>query len=156
MYSRQFGFDALIARLFAFVGPHLPLEGYAVGNFIRDALNGLGIRIESDGSTVRSYLYGADMALWLWTILLSGDSLRPYNVGSEGAITVRDLGVKVAAAAAKKASVEVLGRPGVPATRYVPDTTRAQTELGLREHVSLEEALTRALEWHRFHQLQTH
>jgi len=41
MYGRVYGFDAMIARLFAFVGPLLPLDAnYAVGNFIRDVLKG--------------------------------------------------------------------------------------------------------------------
>lgn len=154
MYARQFGFDVLIARLFAFVGPHLSLDGYAVGNFLRDAMNGGPIRIESDGSTVRSYLYAADLAIWLWTILLRGESLRPYNVGSSRPITVRELAEKVAAGAGGNANVEVLGRPDVSATRYVPDTTRAQNELGLHAKVSLEESLKRTMEWHRIRALQ--
>jgi dTDP-glucose 4,6-dehydratase len=149
MYSRQYGFDAMIARLFAFVGPHLSLDGYAVGNFLRNAMNGRTISIESDGTTVRSYLHAADLALWLWTILLRGQSLRPYNVGSPQAVTVRELAQKVAALAGNNATVEILGRPGVPATRYVPDTSRAQSELGLRARVSLEEGLKRTVEWHR-------
>ena len=149
MYARQFGFDAMIARLFAFVGPHLSLDGYAVGNFVRDAMIGQPIRIESDGSTVRSYLYAADMALWLWTVLLRGESLKPYNVGSPSPVTVRELAEKVATVAGNHARVEVLGRHGVPATRYVPDTSRTQNELGLRAQVSLEESLLRTMEWHR-------
>jgi dTDP-glucose 4,6-dehydratase len=149
MYSRQFGFDTLIARLFAFVGPHLPLEGYAVGNFLRDAMSGSSIRIESDGSTVRSYLYAADMAAWLWTILLKGESAHPYNVGSPKAITVRELANEVAKTADRKIGIEVLGRSGVPATRYVPDTSRAERELGLTARVSLEESLRRTMAWNR-------
>jgi dTDP-glucose 4,6-dehydratase len=154
MYSRQYGFDALIARLFAFVGPHLPLDGYAVGNFLRDAMNGQPIRIESDGSTVRSYLYAADMALWLWTILLHGKALHPYNVGSPTPVTVRELADLVVAVAVNKTAVEVLGQPGIPATRYVPDTSRAEAELGLHAQVSLEDSLLRTMEWHRARALQ--
>ena len=149
MYSRQFGFDALIARLFAFVGPHLPLEGYAVGNFLRDAMNHRTIRIESDGSTIRSYLYAADMAAWLWTILLKGESAHPYNVGSPHAITVRELAQTVASIDGGNLKIEVLNRPGIPATRYVPDVSRAQNELGLQAHVSLQEALQRTVTWHK-------
>jgi dTDP-glucose 4,6-dehydratase len=149
MYARQFGMEALIARLFAFVGPHLPLEGYAVGNFMRDALNGRTIRIESDGSTVRSYLYAADMASWLWTIMLKGEAARPYNVGSPHAITVRELAKLVADTADHRVEVEVLNRPGVPTTRYVPDTSRAERELGLALHAPLEDGLRRTMKWHR-------
>jgi nucleoside-diphosphate-sugar epimerase len=149
MYARQYGFDALIARLFAFVGPYLPLDNFAVGNFIKNVRDGKAIRIESDGSTARSYLYGADMAVWLWTILLRGQSFRPYNVGGSTPISIRQLAEKVAAVAGNDTSVEVLGLPGVPATRYIPDTLRARTELQLKEHVRLEEALKRTLSWHR-------
>lgn len=149
MYARQFGFDAPIARLFAFVGPHLPLEGYAVGNFLRDAINGRIIRIESDGSTVRSYLYAADMAAWLWTILLKGESVHPYNVGSPNAITVRELAETVAGIADEDLKIEILNRPGIPATRYVPDVSRAQNELALQAHISLKEGLQRTVAWHK-------
>ena len=150
-HGRQFGFKATIARLFAFVGPHLSLDGYAVGNFLRDTMHGRTIRIESDGSTVRSYLYAADMAAWLWTILLKGESARPYNVGSSQAITIRELAETVSGLQSKHTDVEILGRPGVPATRYVPDVSRAENELGLRQNISLQEALRKTLEWHRHH-----
>jgi dTDP-glucose 4,6-dehydratase len=148
-YSRAYGFDAAIARMFTFVGPRLPLEHYAVGNFIRDAIEGRPIEIESDGSTVRSYLYAADMAIWLWTILLRGVSANPYNVGSPRALTVRKLAETVAGVVGEEVAVRVLARPGIPATRYVPDTSRAESELGLRVRISLEEGLKRTVEWQR-------
>jgi len=153
MHSHQFGFDVTIARLFAFVGPYLPLEHYAVGNFIRDAMHGRAIEIQSDGTTVRSYLYAADMAIWLWTILLQGDSLRPYNVGSPEAISVRELAGAIAEVSGDKAGVAVLGRAGVPATRYVPDTSRAEKELGLKVRIPLRDAIKRTMDWRAMHAL---
>ena len=148
MYACQFGFNSIIARLFAFVGPYLPLEGYAVGNFLRDAINGRTIRIESDGTTVRSYLYAADMAAWLWTVLLKGKSRRPYNVGSPHAITVAELAEAILTISGRRSSVAILGERDVPATRYVPDTSRVTNELGLRPRIALQDALQRTFQWH--------
>ncbi len=145
------GLPVKIARLFAFVGPFLPMDaGYAVGNFIRDALAGEPIRIGGDGTPVRSYLYSADLAWWLWTILLAGEAGRAYNVGSGSALSVRELAEEVA---------RVLGAPGVDVARqpergtapnrYVPDVSRANKELGLTPAISLEEGIIRAAAWHR-------
>jgi dTDP-glucose 4,6-dehydratase len=149
-YASVYGFDALLARLFAFVGPYLPLDAnYAVGNFIRDALAGGPVRIEGDGAPCRSYLYAADLAIWLWTILFRGAAGRPYNVGSPEAISIADLAGRVVAVAAPGAEIRIArqAEPGSPAPRYVPATERAERELGLRPWISIEEGVRRTCEW---------
>lgn len=140
-----------IARCFTFVGPYLPLDAnFAVGNFVRDALQGGPIRISGDGTPRRSYLYGADMAAWLWTILVRGDVCRPYNVGARREVTIRQVAEAVARCADTAGEIEMGSRPvpGAAPQRYVPDNTRAQ-ELGLRETIPLEEGIRRMIAWHR-------
>jgi dTDP-glucose 4,6-dehydratase len=151
-YARQHGIACPIARGFAFVGPYLPLDlHFAIGNFIRDCLERRPIEIRGDGTPLRSYLYAADMAAWLWTILVRGQSGVPYDVGSERAISIGELAETVARALESPVPVRIAQAPrtGEPAERYVPETARARAELGLQECISLEDGIRRTAEWHQ-------
>ncbi len=147
LYAEHYEFSALIARLFTFAGPHLPLNlNFAIGNFIGDALVGRSIRIDGDGTSYRSYLYAADLAIWLWTILVRGDSAHPYNVGSPDSLTILDLAHRVAEVSPGTA-VEI-SHGARESSDYVPSTLRAEKELGLRARIPLDEGIRRTLRWH--------
>jgi nucleoside-diphosphate-sugar epimerase len=139
-----------IARPFAFVGPWLPLDAhFAIGNFLRDGLRGGPIVVAGDGTAVRSYLYAADLTVWLLATLVDGHAGRAYNIGSERPISIGQLAATIGAL--NSSAVEIRGVPvaGHPAHRYVPSVARARNELGLAESLSLEDALLRTLRWHR-------
>lgn len=141
----QEGLPVKIARCFTFVGPYLPIDGrYAVGNFVGAAASNQEILVRGNPRTVRSYLYAADMAAWLWSILIQGQVGRPYNVGSDQAVTMKELADAVARQFVPQPTVRV--RQDWEAefpSRYVPSTQRAAGELGLTQTVDLDEALQR-------------
>jgi dTDP-glucose 4,6-dehydratase len=156
LYARESGIDFSIARCFAFVGPHLPLnQHFAIGNFIADALAGRNIAVRGDGTPMRSYLYGADLAIWLWTMLLRdslpGSNPHVFNVGSGDAISIRDLAQVVVEELDTSLKVEVAKAPiaAEPRLQYVPDVHSAENSLGLRQTIGLREAIRRTAAWHR-------
>jgi len=143
-------FEAKIARCWAFCGPHLPLNAhFAIGNFIGDVIADRPISIGGDGTPRRSYLYAADLAIWLWKILFRGPSLVPINVGSARDVSIRELADIVAATLAPATLIHIAkdAAPGTAPARYVPSVERAETLLGLRETVSLEDAIRRTFAW---------
>jgi dTDP-glucose 4,6-dehydratase len=142
-----------IARIFALLGPGLPLNGpYAAGNFVRDAIAGNPIRMASDGRPVRSYLYTADLCVWLLRMAVMGGSGQAYNVGSEHDVSIAELAQQLAAQAgttvAASTDVVVCGDKLLP-PRYVPDTNKARRELGLAQYTPLDAALDKTLRWAR-------
>ena len=149
--ANKTGMQALIARGFAFTGPRLPLNvNLAIGNFIRDALKGDPIKINGDGTPYRSYLYAADLAIWLWTILCRGKSCLPYNVGSDEGINILELARTVKEVVNPTVPIIVTQSKysDEPPQRYVPCIDRCKSQLGLQVFIPLREGIRRTAEWY--------
>jgi dTDP-glucose 4,6-dehydratase len=151
-YAQQYALHVSIARIYALVGPAIPLDGpFAAGNFIRDTLAGRQIALKGDGRPLRSYLYMADMCVWLLRMLDRGESGQAYNVGSEHAICIAELARQI-----ERISGSVASTVSVPAEtcdeappRYVPDTSKARHALDVHAFTPLELALSKTINWHR-------
>ena len=141
--------DIVIARCFAFLGPHLPLDGrFAAGNFIRDALAGEPITIHGDGTGIRSYLYVGDLIVWLLTMLIGAPGRTAYNVGSDEPISIFELAQRVSALTGHT-EIRILDAPGhAPPERYVPCIDRVRTLTGLNVFTSLDRSLEKTLDWY--------
>jgi len=150
-YRSQYGVPVLNARLFAFIGPYQLLDRpWAINNFLRDALRGGPIRLQGSGETVRSYLYGSDLAFWLLSILVSGNIGGAYNVGSPMGISLKDLATKIADDAPRRPRIELNTLPSakVSNTRWLPDVSLAQKQCSLEVRVPLDQAIRRTVNWH--------
>jgi dTDP-glucose 4,6-dehydratase len=155
------GLPVCIARCFAQAGPYLPLDcHFALGNFVRDSLQGREIVVSGDGLSVRTYLYSSDLVEWLVTLLARGCRAGEptcVNVGSEEPITIGDLARLVAdtdhRCGGRRSAVPVRiaggGESGVAGTRYVPDCSSARHRFALEARVPIADAVERMLRWGR-------
>lgn len=158
IYQQKYGLEVKIARCFGFIGPYFPLDThYAIGNFIRDVLEGRDINIAGDGAAHRSFMYTADLVEWLLTILQQGECCCPYHVGSNHSVSIAELAEIIVSVAKemkqefprlspKNVRIAKIAKPGVLVERYVPQTTLGAA-LGLSCRYSLREGIRRAFLW---------
>jgi dTDP-glucose 4,6-dehydratase len=123
---------------------------FAIGNFLQAAMAGEQIMIRGDGTPYRSYLYAADMAAWLWAVLIRGSRARAYNVGSEDSLSILDLAERVSNIFGCRLPISTRQRqqPGAATMHYVPNTARTRLELKLPAAMTLQEAIVRTASWY--------
>ncbi|WP_300369654.1 NAD(P)-dependent oxidoreductase [Brachyspira sp.] len=142
--------DTIITRCYALVGPYLNLKiHYAIGNFIFDCLEKRDIIIKGDGTPLRSYLYTADLIIWLMTSLLKSDSNEIYNIGSMKEISMFDLAKLVTKQFHYEININVLSKKniGIAPSIYLPDNNKIVSNLNVSENYSLENMIKRTIEW---------
>ncbi len=152
IFSATHVLESVVARCFAFSGPYLPLNAnFAIGNFMGDVIAGRPISIQGDGTPYRSYLHAADLAVWLWALLIRGRSGSAYNVGSDEDVSIAELARAVAEESGTRTEVRIARTPvpGAPPSRYVPSIDRARSELGLEPRIRLRDGIRRTFEWLR-------
>jgi len=143
--------EIMIARCFTLAGPYLPLDAhFAIGNFLRNALAGETIRIKGDGTQLRSYLYTADLVVWLLRILTHGKNLYPYNVGSPEYLSIRELAFKVRqVVGGSDLLIEQSLDSLQPPARYVPAVGRASRDLKLTAWTDIDQILLNLNNWYQ-------
>ena len=128
-YGKKYGIRIPIARLFSFMGKYMPLhQRQALSSFINDVQNDRDITIQGDGTAVRSYMYAADMVVWLLALLVRGEHGTPYNVGSDEPISIRDLAAKVVETSGNIREIHILGEAaeGNAPNEYVPSIKKTK------------------------------
>ncbi len=143
--------DVVTARLFAFIAPFLPFgTHFAAGNFMQDALQSSQVIIKSGGGSVRSYQYATDMCSNLWALAVRGSTSEKYNVGSDVAVSIKDLAQAVVRNVNPVAKVVITGKDTIENTsRYLPSIEKISSQLKIKNYVGLDDALKRTALWWR-------
>jgi nucleoside-diphosphate-sugar epimerase len=141
------GLDVKIARMFCFAGAHMK-NHFALINFIYDALSGKPIRMRGD-NVIRSYMYAADLSIWLWQILLNGQRGGIYEVGSLYGVNMFQLANEISLNLGYKVPiVEDRIFPPDPRPVYLPhsnDLERTKDWIGVREYTPFPDAITKTI-----------
>jgi len=132
-------------RLFAFFGPHLPLEAhFAIGNFMNDCLKGENISVNGNPQTTRSYLYPTDLAIWLIKLLVKPTNL-PLNFGSDKSMTMKEIANNLSGIFGN--SHIDYKNPDSQISHYVPSIENTKNYLGVLQTVSFSEGIERWIKW---------
>lgn len=131
-YSKQYGVDAVVARLCHTYGPMFTdRDNRVYAQFIRNVLRGEDIVLKSRGEQYRSWLYVADCVAALLYILINGERGEAYNVASDVSnITIRQLAETIAEIAGKKVRFDLPSdierQAATPITKAIFDTTKIE------------------------------
>jgi len=140
-------------RPFTFCGAYQGIDSpWALNNFINDAIHKRPIRIHGDGETIRSYMYGADLAIWTLIIMLHTKSGQIYNIGNSDGISLREIAEKVASYFQPMPSVLLntsLTTTDINRSILLPDVTKAEKDFGFKQFTDINTAIQRSVQWYK-------
>ena len=148
-YHRAHGVDTRIVRIFNTHGSRMQVaDGRAVPNFMAQALRRQPLTVYGDGSQTRSLCYVSDLVRGILADLEHGDSL-PVNLGNPHEVTVLELAETIIRISGSSSAIVHNELPVDDPKQRRPDITHARAALGWEPVVSLEDGLSRTLEYFR-------
>jgi UDP-glucuronate decarboxylase len=148
-YHRQLDLEIKVARIFNTYGPRMhPHDGRVVSNFVVQALKGDPITMFGDGSQTRSFCYVDDLVDALVSLMDSAREFTgPVNLGNPHECTMLELAERVIELTQSNSRIVFKPLPADDPRRRRPDISLARQHLGWQPRVSLEEGLTKTVEY---------
>ena len=150
-YHRQWNLGIKVARIFNTYGPRMHhADGRVVSNFIVQALRGEPITIYGDGSQTRSFCYIDDLVRGILALMDSEASLvGPVNLGNPHEFRILDLAQKLIGMTNSSSIVVHMALSADDPRRRRPDIAKAESRLGWQPRITLNEGLTRTVDYFR-------
>ena len=148
-YHHMHGVDTRIVRIFNTYGPHMRLDdGRVVPNFISQALHHKPLTIYGDGSQTRSFCYVDDLVDGIYRLLMSAE-IMPVNIGNPIETSILEFAEVINRLTGNSAGLDFhpASRLGDDPQRRRPDITRARSLLSWEPKISLEEGLSRTIQY---------
>jgi nucleoside-diphosphate-sugar epimerase len=135
-----------VARCFAFVGKHLPLNtNYVVGNFIKSILENKSIEVESKIKVSRTYMHAQDLAECLIKLAFENSTnFTTYNIGSDNIIDIHSLAKKLS----KKYKIKNINQKSISKKdydRYVPSISKFRKKFKFKKQLNSYNAIIKTI-----------
>lgn len=146
-YMKQHQVDIRIVRLFNTYGPRMDSnDGRVVSNFIMQCLTGEDLTVYGDGSTTRSFCYVSDTVKGIY-MLMQSKTNTPVNIGNPKENTLIELADKIKTLCGVDNNIKYLGYPEDDPKKRNPNIDKAYKEIGWTPTVSLDDGLTKTINW---------
>lgn len=147
-YHRQYNIDTKIIRIFNTYGPNMhPEDGRVVSNFIIQALKNENITVYGDGTQTRSFCYVSDLIDGIIKTMETNDITGPINLGNPSERTVLNLAELIIKMTNSSSKIIYKSLPKDDPVRRKPDITLAKEILNWEPKVTIEEGLTKTIEY---------
>ncbi|MEW5801564.1 MAG: UDP-glucuronic acid decarboxylase family protein [bacterium] len=148
-YHRYHGVGTRIARIFNTYGPRMRLhDGRVVPTLMYQAIQERDMTVFGDGKQTRSFCFVDDLVEGIYRLLLS-DCQTPVNIGNPCEMTILEFIEILRKVTGTKSRLIFHPLPVDDPKVRQPDIQKAQQLLKWSPRYSLEEGLTRTLEWMR-------
>jgi dTDP-glucose 4,6-dehydratase len=151
-YRRYKGVDAKLFRIFNTYGPNMRLDdGRVVPNFIGQALRGEPITVYGTGQQTRSFCYVDDLIDGIFRMSNTGSDVSgPINIGNPTERSMIEFAQEIKRLTGSSSEIVYQPLPTAddPKQRR-PDITKANAILDWEPRISLEEGLSRTIEYFR-------
>ncbi len=143
----KLGVNVRIGRIFNTFGPRMSVDdGRVVSNFIVQALKGNDITIYGDGNFTRSFQYVSDLITGIIT-LMESECKTPVNLGNPEEYTIEAFAIIIKKLTNSSSKITYVNNVIDDPKRRKPDITKAIDELNWKPEVSLEEGLTKTINY---------
>jgi UDP-glucose 4-epimerase len=149
LFQRQYGLDYTILRISNPYGPYQPVNSGqgVVATFLHKVINNEEIEIWGDGSTIRDYVYVADVARALLQAANKNSAQRIFNIGSGLGHDLNEILVQIEQVVGKKARRRHLAGRLLDVPANVLDIGMARQILDWSPAYNLHEGLEATAHW---------
>lgn len=172
-YLRQNRVDIKVIRIFNTYGPRMqPNDGRVISNFIVQALSDRDVTVYGDGSQTRSFCYVDDLIEGMIRMMdyETGKSVRsdnytqphlsgfpgPINLGNPQEVTILTLAEKIVSITGSKSRIIFDQLPTDDPKRRCPETSCAQSRLGWKAIVPIDQGLQETIAYFKEQMLNAH